>query len=118
MENIKKVLLLGSLIGLLLLIFLTTKIEPKTTVIINITNSSLDKQVRIEGNIIKIQNYVNDTFHILTFNDTSGKIQVIFNSKNPKKIEINSSFNYSAKGKVSRYNQTLQISADKIELLG
>jgi uncharacterized protein YdeI (BOF family) len=116
MEKINRILLLATLIGVLLLLFLSMKLEPQKIPINNITTASLDRQVKIEGNIIKTRDYNNDTFHVLTFNDSSGKIEVIFNSKQERRLSINSSLNYSAYGKVSKYNETLQITADKIVL--
>ena len=113
----QKILLVASLIGILLLLFIVSKSEPQLTPIKNITESFLDKTVKIEGNIIKTRDYNNSTFHVLTFRDYSGQIEVIFNSKQSEKLSINSSLNYSTIGKISKYNETLQIIASKIILM-
>ena len=115
MEKIKKILLIASLIGIMLLLLISQQIDPKITQISEINESQLNNKVKVEANIIDTRDYSNDTFHVITLKDDSGTIQAIFSSK-AQKLDINSSFNYTITGKIEKYNETLQINADKIIL--
>jgi len=112
----KKILLIATLLGIMLLLLISQQIKPKIQSVGEINESQLNQRVSVEGNIIKTRDYSNDTFHVITFRDDSGLIQVIFNS-NPRKLDVNSSFKYFISGKLEKYNETLQINADKITLI-
>jgi DNA/RNA endonuclease YhcR with UshA esterase domain len=113
MEKNTKILLILSLLGIMILLIIIINLEPKILPIGKINENYTEKEIKVIGNIIKVLNYNNNTFHVLTINDSSGKIKVIFNSRQ-KEITINSSLKYEVLGKVEEYNKTLQIKADRI----
>jgi len=116
MEKLKKILLLSSLVGILLLLFISQQITPRNQNISDINESQLEQRVKIIGNIIEVREYSNNTFHILKIQDLTGSISVIFNTK-PQALSINYSREYSVIGKLEKYNQTLQVAAEKITLM-
>lgn len=115
MKKLNKIFLLVSLIGILLLLFISQHLEPKTINISEINKGSLDDRVKILGDILDSRDYSNNTFHVLTIEDLTGVIEVVFNTKE-EQLKINSSKSYFITGKVQEYNQTLQINAEKIVL--
>ena len=115
MEKIKKILLIAVLVGILILLFISQHLEPPLQSIRSLNESQINQKVKIEGVISKVKDYNNETFHILTLKESNSTIQVIFNSK-PQKIESNFSLIYITVGKLEKYNETLQINAEKIFL--
>lgn len=116
MERFKKILLLSSLIGIILLLFLSQQITPKNQNISELNESQLEQRIKITGNLIEARAYSNNTFHIIEIQDSTGAISVIFNTKS-KELNLNYSKNYSIIGKLERYNKTIQINAEKISLV-
>lgn len=112
MNRALKISLALSLIGILLLIFISSHIEPREVSIASITEEYLDKEVRITGQIDKIKNFKDNGFHILEVSDSTGYIEVTASSSN---LTVNKNLTYAIIGKVSEYNGTIQISADKIQ---
>jgi DNA/RNA endonuclease YhcR with UshA esterase domain len=112
MEKRLAVFIIMSLIGILLLVFLSQKLEPKTMSISGISEKNLEQSVKIRGQIVNAREYNNKTFQVLTVKDQTGNITAIMNLNT--EITINKSKNYSIIGKVQAYNQTLQISIDRI----
>lgn len=113
METRQKLFLALSLISILTLLFLSQIIEPKTIAISNITTNNLDQFVKVVGKITFQRNYEGKDFQVLTLKNGTSSIQVTSNAKT--KLELNYSRTYEITGTVSEYNQTLQISANKIE---
>lgn len=113
MEKLKKIFLLISLIGILLLLFISRNLEPKTINVYEINESLLNQRVKISGQILDSWDYSNNTFHVLKLKENLSIIDVIFNTKS-QEFKFNSSKVYTIIGKVQKYNQTIQISADKI----
>ena len=109
MENLLKITLSISLIGILLLLFLAEILEPQVITIDKITNKDINKKVKVRGQVFKISN--KETFQILSVQDSTGKIDVLANS-NLSNSMINQ--NITVLGRIKEYNQYLQISADKI----
>ena len=126
--NLLKIYLIASLIGIFLLLFISSHIEPNFMNIGDITESNLNQRVKILANITNIQDY--NGFQVMTVKDSTGKIQVTLNSKTPfnetiYKNQDNSinkddstsqdkSIQFLIIGKVTEYEGKLQISADKI----
>ncbi len=115
MEKIKKILLIASLIGIMILLFVSQQISPKISSISQLNESQLGERVQIKGSIVGIKDYSNNTFHVIELADSTGFISAIFNTKS-KEIKINYSLNYTVIGKLETYNQTIQINAEKISL--
>ena len=114
MNKPQKIALVASLIGILILLFISQTIEPKLVVISNITQENLNQQVKISGKITSLKEYNNQTFQILEFQDETGTIEVTANANKGLKNEINLSRNYELVGKITEYNNTLQISINKL----
>jgi DNA/RNA endonuclease YhcR with UshA esterase domain len=114
MEKRMKLLLVGVLISMFILLLISQKIQPETLPIKEVLNKTIGSQVQVEGNIIKVRSYTNNTFHVLTIKDSTGNITAIFNSKIERRLNINASFNYTISGELQEYNKTLQINAEKI----
>ena len=109
-----KILVIASLIGVMLLLFLSSMIKPELSSIGSITEKNINELVRIEGKIISIREYNNQTFQVLKIKDSTGTIEAISNSKIGLKDKLNMSKDYTIVGKVSEYNNTIQISINQL----
>jgi DNA/RNA endonuclease YhcR with UshA esterase domain len=114
MEKRRAIFLIISLIGILMLLFLSQTLEPKTKAISEITEKNINEIVKIQGQITDAREYNNKTFQVLTIKDKTGNISAIMNANNP--IVINKSKTYSIIGGVQTYNKSLQIAINKIVL--
>lgn len=111
MRNIQKVWFVLSLFGILLLIFLSSHLNPKEYSIINITKSKVGDYVAIKGQISEMKNFKESNFYILIIEDKTGKITGALNSDN---LSINESEDYTFIGKIERYKNETQINIEKI----
>lgn len=117
MENRQKLTLIISLAGILVLLFLSNFLEPRTiTPISNITKENLNQILMVEGKITGLMEYNNKTFQVLTISDSTGSITATAGSKSSIAERINASLTYRATGKIQIYNSTLQISINRLEL--
>jgi len=107
--NLKTALAI-SLIGILLLLFIANTLNPKLIDIENINDKLLNKRVQVQGQIINIRTFEESNFQIISIKDNTKEIDIILN--NP--INITKDQNIIVIGKITEYNQTLQIQADKI----
>lgn len=107
----KKICLIISLIGILLLLFIINTIESQTIEIPSINSSHLNKEVKIQGKITNIKNYENDftTFYI---ENNYSKIQGICNCPTIKEKNFT-----EITGKITKYNNKLQIQVKKIKII-
>lgn len=103
-----KISLISSIIGTIILIILSSTLEPKLIKIKNIKDLDLYKKIKIQGNITSIKNY-ND-FNILEINDNSGKINIIANGK----LNLTKNQAITVTGKITEYKDELQLQAEKI----
>ena len=108
MNKLFKISLAVSILGILLLLFLSNILEPKQINIGDIDNTLLNKDIKVQGEIFKIQD--KQDFKILSIKDSTGKIEVLCNCENSLKDGLN----ITIVGKVQEYREYLQISADKI----
>jgi len=101
-------------IGLLVLFFLSQILEPQEIKIDKITRKNLDEKVKITGSIQSIIEKSNIT--ILTINDSTGAIQgIIYEKLNLSILNSNKSELYEFQGKISEYNNNLEIEIEKIK---
>jgi RecJ-like exonuclease len=115
MKKSLKLLLLLALFGILLVLLVSLSLVPKQlTLVSNITEKSLGQEVKVQGHILSLKQYSNDTFQVLSFQDSTGIIEATANSKTGLKGLINYSLNYSITGKVTEYNKTLQLTIDQL----
>ena len=110
---ILKLSIIISMIGILILLILTNTTQPTKTRIKNISSQDLNKKVEIQGKIQSIKTYKESNFQIITINDSTGKIDITLD--NPTNLTKNQTIRVI--GKVTEYQASLQIQADKIELL-
>jgi len=106
MENLLKISLIGSIVGIFLLLLLSDLLPQPLTNLGDINNEMLNDKVKIQAEIFKIENKEN--FQILSVKDETGRIDVTSNSNitTLQKIEV--------EGTVKEYNGYLQIQANKI----
>jgi len=114
METIKKYLIITSLLGVMILLFISSSIKPETSNIADINEKNLNELVKVQGTIVSIKEYNNQTFQVLIIKDETGTIEATANSKTGLKQEINLSKEYTLIGKVSKYNKTIQISINQL----
>jgi RecJ-like exonuclease len=112
-QNLKKISLVISIIGIILLVFLSIYAEPKFKEIGSINKKDLDNYVKISGKIINIEKIhsKDSSFSILRLMDNSDSIDIL-DYKNTK-LSINQEIQII--GKVSEYKNELQVEATKIK---
>ncbi len=111
METKQKLFLIASIIAIFSLLLLSKVIEPKTMLISDITDKNINQLIKVIGKITSQKDYEGKSFQVLTIKNISS-IQITTNAKS--KLELNYSQTYAIIGKVTEYNKTLQITADKI----
>ncbi len=114
MEKRQTLLLIATLIGILILLFLSQNLKPELKQISEIIDKDLNQIIRVSAHIENVREYNDNTFQVLTLKDSSGNITGIMSANYP--VKINKSANYSISGKIQSYNNTLQISINHIEL--
>jgi RecJ-like exonuclease len=112
MDNLTKISLALSFLGILTLLFISTQIPTKLLDIEDISEDHLNKKIAIEGTMISINNYNN--FQTMRIKDDTGIIKVISNSYNPLN---KTSDTLLIIGTVIEYQDDLEISADQIRKL-
>lgn len=110
-ENNKllKIGIIASLFTILTLLYLSNIIEPKLQNIEDITEEQLNQKTKIIAQIQTIQDH--EGFQIITVEDSTGEIDVLTNSKEPIKKTEN---DILIIGRITEYEDELQITADKI----
>ncbi len=109
-KKLLKISLIISLIGIFILLFFSSIHQPALIKISKITTNQLNKQIKITGQIIKIKNYPEYEFQLLTLKDDSGNITITLD----KILNLSESKSIIVIGKVSQYKNKLQINANKI----
>jgi DNA/RNA endonuclease YhcR with UshA esterase domain len=107
--NILKISLSISLIGIFAIIILTNILQPKLISIQEINSKFLNKNVKIQGQIINAKSYLEKNFQVLTIKDNTGQIDITLN-----KILSLTNQTITIIGKVAQYNQNFQIQTNKI----
>jgi len=108
--NLLKITLSISLIGILLLLFLSDFLEPELTNINQINNKLLNKKTKIQGQISNIKTYTNQSFQVISIKDSTGEIDITLS----KILNLTKNQNITVIGMVNEYNKNLQIQADEI----
>ena len=107
-----KIALLCSLAGLVLLYFISIKIEVKNYKP-NILNKNVGDDVKFEGTVTKITDRGNVVF--INVNQQSPVIVVLFTDEN--NLKLNNGDNVEIIGKVQEYNGKNEIIAQKIRVV-
>ena len=108
-KNVFKITLSISLMGILLLLIISNQ-QPKLTTINQITIKDLNKNIKIQGEITNIKNYQESNFQILSIKDETGEIDITANQI----LNLTNSQTIIVSGKVTEYENNLQIQASKI----
>jgi len=104
-----KIALITALLGTVLLFFLSQSLEPQLIEIKDINIRMLDQYVKIQGNIISIEE--KNSLTLLKIKDDSGEITGVLYEK--EEIEIKK--DQVIIGKVTEYHGKLEIEVSKIE---
>lgn len=107
--NLLKLTLSISLLGIFILLTITTLTKPKTLQINQITKQDINKNIQITGELIQTKSPL-ENFQILTIKDSKGEINILTN----KILNLKKSQQLTIIGKVQEYKNQLQIQADKI----
>jgi len=109
-----KKLLIISLVGIFILLLILSFYEPKISKIKDVSEMPVYTQVKTNGKIILINEYSNN-FKSIKIKDFSGEISVVGNFEEINDEYVNKTI--EVVGKMSEYNNKLQINADKITLI-
>ena len=110
---ITKICIISGILGIILLIFISNKLELPISIISKITDKDLNKTVKIKGTVSKF--IEKESLTTIELEEASSKINVIlFKSE---KIQIKKGNLLEVEGKVAKYENKLQIYADTIKVL-
>ena len=109
MKSLLKISFAITLLGILLISFISN-LDPKQTKIQDITEDLIDKTIKTQGEIFNIRTYEEFGFQIISIKNFEGLIEV----KVDKILNINENQEIIVIGKVEKYEDSLQIHADKI----
>ena len=104
----KKIALISSLIGILILFLIINSAEQKIVEISSVNDKMMNQKIKIIGNINELKISGNN-FTILTISDKTGNIQAVCNCPNLEKNR-----NVEIIGKITTYQGMLQIQTERI----
>jgi len=110
--TLRKISLAVSLIGILLLLFLSNILQPKLTNIGDINNKLINKKIKAQGQIFSIKTYEDKNFQVISIQDKTGKIDIT----SSKILNLTNSQTITIIGAIKEYKGHLQIQADKITI--
>lgn len=110
--HIIKICLIGFLLTFALIYLIEINYKQKTITISKIDSNYLEKNVKIQGKIIK-QTLNNNTL-FLTIKDNSSQINIIVFKTNKT---FSKNYTYEIEGKVTTYRKELEIIANKINFI-
>jgi len=103
-----------TLLGILLLLFLSTFSPQETTAISRISNKQLNKYVKLQAQIKTIKNFKQYNFILLTLKDSTGEIDAVLSNTLLNQTRIIENQTFIIIGKVQQYQNSLQIQVEKI----
>lgn len=110
--NILQSSLIISLVGILILLSITTFLQPKQINISEINIKHLNKNIIVSGQITSIRSFEDSEFQIITLKDSTGEIQITAD----KVLQLTNNQNITVLGKITEYKGDLQVQANKITL--
>ena len=108
--NLLKISFILSIIGIIVLLFLSTTLNPPETKIGDINDKLLNQKVIVKGDVFNIKKYEDSNFQVISIKDETGKIDVTLDKIT--NFKMNQTIN--VKGTIQQYKQYLQIQADEI----
>ena len=109
-KTLLKISLISSLVGILILLILSTKLEINESFISNIDKNDIGSTVKIEGVVSDVK-IVNSTI-IMNVAQLDEMMVVVFNSD----MILNRGDYVEVTGKMDEYNGNIELIADKIVL--
>ena len=109
-KQLLKLSLITAIIGLISMLYLADALQLKLTNVEEININMLEKNVKVKGTIVSVKTM--KTIQLLELEDLTGKIQVVIFDVAPK---IKRGSYLEIEGKVSKYENNLQINADSIK---
>ena len=110
-KSLLRLAILCSIIGLLILIFVSNTIEPQKLKIKDITKEHVGQAIKTQGTISSIQTI--DELTILEITDKTSKIKVIAFAN----TTLSKNNNIEIEGIVKEYKDELEIEADIIKII-
>jgi len=111
-STLLKIALIGALVGIFIILFISEKIDLSESNIANITKSNLDQKVKIRGLVTK--SYETPGLLILSIKDNTGTISVVvFKEEN---LTIDKNHVVEIYGTVTEYKEQIEILADEIRV--
>jgi RecJ-like exonuclease len=115
---ILKVSLIVSLIGIFFIIFLANSLEPKIIKISDISEKNLDEYVKIQGQVRGITEISSENLEsVVTLITITDEYESSMTIVLRKKSQIQKNQQLEVIGKVSEYENEIQIEASKIKIL-
>jgi DNA/RNA endonuclease YhcR with UshA esterase domain len=102
--------LMSSIVGILLILFITENIEPPEYKIKDITNNDIDKLVKITGEL-SILKETEGLYLLKLFDGESSIVIVAFKNE---EIILNDNERVTIKGKIVEYNNEFELQAEEI----
>ena len=112
-KTLLKFSLVTAIVGILILLFILDRISLSNTNLSNITKDSLDENIKIKAELIKITE--TPGLYILTVKDFSGIMTVIVFKD--ESLELKEGDVLEIEGQVTSYNGKLEIIAKKIIII-
>ncbi len=109
--NLTKYALITAIFGIILIVFLSVSLESRYYNLSEINYRLIGQEVRVTGEIIKINSYPSSTGIMIA--DRNGSVYVFSRAK----LNLSKGDWIEAKGKVSDYKGNIEIEADKLSLL-
>ena len=106
-STLLKISFMFAILGLLSMLYLSDKLEPKIIQISSINEGLLENNIKIQGAVISAKTL--KSIQLLEVQDISGKIQIVMFDITPK---IKKGSYIEVQGKVSKYKNNMQINAD------
>lgn len=110
-KNLFKIALLCSLVGILIILLISESLEVPYIKVSEINKDLLDKQVKINGTITRINTYPGLT--LLSIKDSTGEIKAI----TFENIEIEESVLVEVTGIIKEYKNSLEIEIKQLKLI-
>lgn len=109
MVSLQKIALITSILGIILLIFLSLNLEPRLIPISEISEEKLEKYVKISGYITEIKK--TEAMTILTIEDSYGEIKAIAYEL----LDIEENIKIELIGKIISYKNELEIEISELK---
>ncbi|MBS3168226.1 OB-fold nucleic acid binding domain-containing protein [Candidatus Woesearchaeota archaeon] len=113
-ENlIIKLSLICTILGIILLVIISDKIELPSSEISSISEKEIGKNIKVIGKVNRVTE--KNTITIIDLEDKTGIIQIV--AFKPENLKLKKGGLIQVRGKVSLYESSTQIYADSIEII-